>query len=205
MSLFVDFELLCSLIFFHLSRFRNQISPPNVFLGKFQYLFSTLKHYNLAIYVVKWLQIWFTSSTTHTLQDCRVEIFTPHWHFELYHFKSNDVFKPKTVEGSKPPSLRFRANQLWMFREWIIGVPKMDHMFSCLKGVHFTKYSTLFSHEKNTTELTTVSENIAEIKAKTYFFLGFLRFSRKKGSMLCIWTAPIHTSQDSTSADCLEG
>ena len=67
MCLYVGFESLYSLKFFHLSRFRNQISPPNVLLGKFQHPFSTLKHYNLAIYVAKWLQIWFTSSTTHTL------------------------------------------------------------------------------------------------------------------------------------------
>jgi len=44
---FFGSKLLCSLKFFHLSRFRNQISPPNVFLRKFQHLFSTLKHYNL--------------------------------------------------------------------------------------------------------------------------------------------------------------
>jgi len=30
MCLYVGFELLCSLHFFHLSKFRNQISPPNV-------------------------------------------------------------------------------------------------------------------------------------------------------------------------------
>ena len=54
-----DFKSLCSLKFFHLSRFRNRISPPNVFLGKFQHLLSTLKHYNLSIYMVKWPQIWF--------------------------------------------------------------------------------------------------------------------------------------------------
>jgi len=36
-----------------LSRFRNQNSPPNVFLGKFQHPFSTPKHYNLAISAVK--------------------------------------------------------------------------------------------------------------------------------------------------------
>jgi len=69
--------------FFCLSRFKNWISPPNVFWGKVQNLFSTLKHYNLAIYVVKWLQIWFTSSTIYTLQDCPIEILIPYWHFEL--------------------------------------------------------------------------------------------------------------------------
>jgi len=77
------FESLCSLKFFHLSRFRSQISPPNVFLRKFQHLFSTLKHYNLSIYIVKWSQICFTPSTTCTLQDCMVEIFIPHWNLDL--------------------------------------------------------------------------------------------------------------------------
>ena len=74
MCLCINFESFCSIIFFHLSRFRNQISPPNVFLGKFQHPFSTLKHYDLAIYVAKWLQILYMSSTTCTLQDCTVEI-----------------------------------------------------------------------------------------------------------------------------------
>jgi len=32
---YVGFESLRSLHFLHLSKFRNQISPPNVFLGKF--------------------------------------------------------------------------------------------------------------------------------------------------------------------------
>jgi len=66
MCLYASFELHYSSKFFHWSRFRNQISPPNV-LTKFKHHFSTLKHYNLTIYVAKWLQIWFTSSTTHTL------------------------------------------------------------------------------------------------------------------------------------------
>jgi len=39
--------------FFHSSKFRNQISPPNVFLGKFQHLFPTLEHHYLPIYAVK--------------------------------------------------------------------------------------------------------------------------------------------------------
>ena len=77
------FESLCSLIFFHLSTFRNRISPPNVFLRKFQHLFSTLKNYNLSIYTVKWPQILFTPSTTCTLQYCTVEIFIPHWDLDL--------------------------------------------------------------------------------------------------------------------------
>jgi len=83
MCLYLGFESLYSLKNFHLSRFRVWISPPNVFLGKFEHLFSTLKHYNLPIYVVKWPQIWFTSSRTSTLQDCKVEIFIPHWHLDL--------------------------------------------------------------------------------------------------------------------------
>jgi len=77
MCWYVGIESLCSLNFFHLSRFRNRISPPNVFWGKFQHLFSTLKHYDLAIHVAKWLQIWFMSSMTYTLQDCTVEISIP--------------------------------------------------------------------------------------------------------------------------------
>jgi len=80
--LFFSFESLYSLKFFHLSRFKNRISPPNVLLGKFQHLLSTLKHYNLAIYTVKWLQIWLTSSTTCTLQDCLVEISITQWHLD---------------------------------------------------------------------------------------------------------------------------
>jgi len=67
---------------FCLSRFRVWISPPNVFLGKFQHLFSIPKHYNLPIYVVKWLQIWFTSCRTCTLQYCIVEIFIPYKHLD---------------------------------------------------------------------------------------------------------------------------
>jgi len=51
------FRITLHLNFFHLSRFRVWISPPNLFLRKFQHLFSTLKHYNLSIYVVKWSQI----------------------------------------------------------------------------------------------------------------------------------------------------
>jgi len=81
LTFYVGFESFYSFNFFHLSKFRNRISPPNAFLEKFQHPFATLKHYNLAIYVVKWLQIWFTSSTTessiHTLQDYTVEISIP--------------------------------------------------------------------------------------------------------------------------------
>ena len=47
MCLFTTFESFYSIKFFHLSRFRNQISPPNVFLWKFQHSFLALKHYNL--------------------------------------------------------------------------------------------------------------------------------------------------------------
>jgi len=47
----VGFEALYISKFFHLNRFRNQISPPNVFLWKFQHPFLALKHYNLIIYV----------------------------------------------------------------------------------------------------------------------------------------------------------
>jgi len=86
-------------IFFYLSRFRNWISPHNVFLGKIWHLFSTLKHYNLPIYAVKWPQIWSTSSTICTLQDCTVEIFIPYSHLDLLHFKSNDVFKSRKALG----------------------------------------------------------------------------------------------------------
>jgi len=50
---YVGFEALLSLKFFHLSKFRNQISPPNVLLVKFGHLFSTLKYYNLVIYKTK--------------------------------------------------------------------------------------------------------------------------------------------------------
>jgi len=75
MCLYASFKSICSLILFHLSKFRSWISPPNVFLGKFQHLFSTLKHYNLPINAVKWPQIWSTSSKTCTLQDLMVEIF----------------------------------------------------------------------------------------------------------------------------------
>jgi len=77
------FESLWSLKFFQLSRFRNRISPPNVLFRKFQHLFSTLTHYNLSIYLVKWPQICFTPSRTCTLQDCTVEIYIPHWNLDL--------------------------------------------------------------------------------------------------------------------------
>jgi len=53
MCLYDGFESLYSLKFFDLSRFRNQISPPNVFLKKFHHLFSKLKHYNISIYHIK--------------------------------------------------------------------------------------------------------------------------------------------------------
>jgi len=39
MYLYVGFEALYGLNLFHLSRFRNRMSPTNVFLGKFQHLF----------------------------------------------------------------------------------------------------------------------------------------------------------------------
>jgi len=64
--LYTSFELLCSVNFFHLNRFRNQNLPPKVFLGKFQHPFSTPKHYNLAIYVVKWLQILYVINNIYT-------------------------------------------------------------------------------------------------------------------------------------------
>jgi len=51
MYLYDVFEALYSFKFFHLKRFRNQNWPLSMFLGKFQHPFSTLKHYNLAIYV----------------------------------------------------------------------------------------------------------------------------------------------------------
>jgi len=83
MFLYASLEAVFSSKFFHLSRFRVQISPPNVFLGKFQHLFPTLKYYNPPTYVGKWPQIWFMSSRTCTLQDCMVEIFIPYWHLDL--------------------------------------------------------------------------------------------------------------------------
>ena len=95
MCLYTSFESLCSVNFFHLSRFRNQISPPNVFWGKFQHSFSTLKHYNLTICATKWLQILCMSSKTCLLQDCTVEICITWRNLGLYSFKSNDVFGPR--------------------------------------------------------------------------------------------------------------
>jgi len=47
--MYIGYEALYSLNFFHLNRFRNQISPPNVLLGKFWHSFSTLKHHDLVI------------------------------------------------------------------------------------------------------------------------------------------------------------
>jgi len=87
------FWITLQLIFFHLSRLRVQISPPNVFLGNFSIFFPTLKYYNLSIYEVKWPQIWFMSSLACRLQYCMVEIFIPYWHLDLYHLKSKDAFR----------------------------------------------------------------------------------------------------------------
>ncbi len=77
------FKSICCKFFFHLSRFKNRTSPPNVFLRKFQHLFSRLKHYNHSICMVKWPKICFTPSTTCTLRDYTVEIFILYWNLDL--------------------------------------------------------------------------------------------------------------------------
>jgi len=79
MCLYARFESLYTLNFFHLSN----LIPPNVFLGKFVHLFSTLKCHDLPIYAIKWPQIWSTSFTTCTLLHCAVEIIIPYLHFGL--------------------------------------------------------------------------------------------------------------------------
>jgi len=93
------FESLCSFKFFHLSRFRNRNAPPNVILRKFQHFFSTLKHYNLSIYTVKWPQICSTPSTTCTLQYCTVEIFIPYSTFDLQRQAVLSLVGPLTFRG----------------------------------------------------------------------------------------------------------
>ncbi len=108
--LYCGSESLCSLNVFHLNRFRNQISPPNVFLRKFQHLFSTLNHYNLSIYTVKWPQICSTPSTTCKLQYCTVEIFIPYSDFDFSGLQRQAVFKPGWT--SEAEGLRHRKNYL---------------------------------------------------------------------------------------------
>jgi len=77
MCLYGGFKALYSLKFFHLSRFRDQISPPNEFLGKFRQIFSTLTHY---IILQSMQPNDSTSYSCHlicTIQDCMVQISIP--------------------------------------------------------------------------------------------------------------------------------
>ena len=73
MSLYEDFEPLYSLIFFHSSRYRDRISPLMFWQENFTILFQH-KHFDLAIYAAKWLQIWSLSCAICILQDRMVDI-----------------------------------------------------------------------------------------------------------------------------------